>query len=591
MGRAMMARRRWARAILRPMPGDGLSRRELLGAGAAAGAVLALQRATPAAGATEHVLDFAALGDGDGWPGWRCPGVANVRRGGGEGRLEAASDVFPSDPRPVAFALDQRFRDGEIVTAVTAAGARTGVVLRRTGPRDYYAAIYDDEQRALVLVRRSPDGVSELARAAVATVRAPFALSLRATGTHPTLLEAGIAGGPSIAARDAAPTLQRAGDPGVLATARTLFPSAGPPVLPALGNLHLLPYGVQEGQAFMDTAVGAEVLGRIRERSTAAFARIAVRTAERPAPTAPSVIAATSGTPRLRGATVRVATDVPARVEIEVGAAPHFRHSRRITAGITDAFDAKLVNAVGLAPGRRVYWRARVRRRGREALGPVRSFRVLPRAGSPEPVRIAIGACAAQFGPAFDQLAARRPDLFIWQGDLNYPDTIGPLAQTVPAYAGIWRDFLANPRMASLLADALFAAQRDDHDYGVQDANSTNLVPCGLAPWESLLERRLCYRFSAGPADVWVLDQRRFKSDPKAPDGPGKTLLGAEQRAWLLQTLARSRAPLKVICSPCTLAPLEAKRARRQLGDRLHGGARPPARAHPRARERPHALR
>src|SRR4051795_5441554 len=170
------------------MAPDGLSRRELLGAGAAAGALLALQHAGPATAATERTLDFAQLRDGDGWPGWRCPGVANVRRGEGEGRLEAASDVFPCDPRPVAFALDQRFRDGEIVAAVTAAGAGTGVVLRRTGPRDYYAAIYDDEQRALVLVRRSPDRVSELARAAVAAVQTPFELSLRATGVRPTVL-------------------------------------------------------------------------------------------------------------------------------------------------------------------------------------------------------------------------------------------------------------------------------------------------------------------------------------------------------------------------------------------------------------------
>src|SRR4051794_2633538 len=342
MGRAMMPRRRWARAILRPMPGDGLSRRELLGAGAAAGAALALHRATPAAAATERVLDFAALGDGDGWPGWRCPGVANVRRGGGEGRLEAASDVFPCDPRPAAFALDRRFRDGEIVAAVTAAGAGTGVVLRRTGPRDYYAAIYDDEQRALVLVRRSPDGVSELARAAVAAVRAPFALSLRATGTHPTLLEAGIAGGPSIAARDAAPTLQRAGDPGVLATARTLFPSAGPPFLPALGNLHLLPYGVQEGQAFMDTAVGEQLLARIRERSTAAFTAITIRADDGPQPTSPSLVAVTTGAPFRAGANARVATDVPGRVEIEFARNPGFRRSRRINAGATNEFDAAL---------------------------------------------------------------------------------------------------------------------------------------------------------------------------------------------------------------------------------------------------------
>ena len=53
-----------------------------------------------------------------------------------------------------------------------------------------------------------------------------------------------------------------------------------------------------------------------------------------------------------------------------------------------------------------------------------------------------------------------------------------------------------------------------------------------------------------------MLDQRLNKTDPKAEDSPAKTLLGARQRAWLLRTLAASRAPFKVICSPCTLAPV-----------------------------------
>src|SRR3954453_10104594 len=160
----MMARAGVTGGILRRMPGDRLSRRELLGAGAAAGAVLALQRTAPVVAATERTLEFAALGDGDGWPAWRCPGVANLRRDGGVGVLEAASDVFPCDPRPVAFALDRRCRDGEIEALVNSGGAGTGVVLRRTSPRDYYAAIVDAEQGALIIVRRSPDGAQELAR-------------------------------------------------------------------------------------------------------------------------------------------------------------------------------------------------------------------------------------------------------------------------------------------------------------------------------------------------------------------------------------------------------------------------------------------
>jgi hypothetical protein len=541
-----------------------VSRRELLAAGAAAGVALGLQRAAAsrAQGQWSRALDFGSLGAGDGWPDWRCSGVANLRRTGGLGVLEAASDVFPCDPRPVAFAVDWRFLDGEVAAAVSAAGAGTGVVLRRSGPRDYYAALYDDEGAALVLLRRSPGGVAELARVAVARPAGGLRLSLRAAGRNPTALEATLepGSGQAVSARasDGAAALQRPGDPGVLATARTFFPSEGPPVVPALGNLHLLPYGVQEGQAVIGTPAGQAVVDTIRERSTAAFEEIAVRAAGRRQATRASVVAATNGAPRSGGAMLRVAADVPARVEIELASRPSFRGSRRLPAGRTDSFEAVIARAARLRPGRRVYWRARMRRRGLESVGPVRSFRVLPRAGSGAPVTIAIGSCASQFGPLFGHIADRRPDVFVWQGDLNYPDTLGPLAQTVPAYAGIWRDFLANPATAPLFEQGLFAGQRDDHDYGIQDANSTNLVPWGLAPWESLVERRPYYRFSAGLLDVWVLDQRLYKSDPRQEDTPAKTLLGMPQRDWLMRTLATSRAPFKVVCSPCTLAPLSA---------------------------------
>ena len=541
------------------MHGPRVSRRELLAAGAVAGVALGLRRTPSATAAPAARLDFRTLPPGDGWPGWACPGVATLRRDGRSGSIEAGSDVFPCDPRPVAFAVDQRFRDGGIEAIVASGGAGVGLVLRRVGPRDYYAAILDDEQGALVLVRRFPAGVHELARVSVGTPAEPLRLTFHAEGT---LLTATVAagGGPPVAvsARDAAPELQRAGDPGVLATARTLFPAEGPEVLPALGNLHLLPYGVQEGQAFVESPAGQTLLGSIRERSTAVFTEIDVLPAAAPEPTTASVVAATAATPIPRGVSLRVATDVPAGVEVELSVYPDFRRARRVPAAQTGAFDAVNVAAKGLRPGRRFYWRARLRRGGRETVGPVRSFRVPPRAGRPEPATLAIGSCAAQFGPAFDRIAERSPDVFVWQGDLNYPDTLGPLAQTVPGYAGIWRDFLANPRMEPIFGRALFAAQRDDHDYGLQDANSTNLVPWGLAPWESLVERRPWYRFAVGLAEVWVLDQRLFKSDPKAPDTPDKTLLGARQRDWLLRTLAASPAPFKVVCSPCTLAPLSA---------------------------------
>src|SRR4051812_35203131 len=542
---------------LRGMSGARINRRELLAVGAGGGGAGA-RRGTALAGSATATLEFASLGTGPGWPGWLCPGVANLGRSGGLGLLEAGSDVFPCDPRPVAFALDRRFRDGAVEALVRAGGAGAGVVVRRTSPRDYYAAIFDTEAPALVLVRRSPDGLHELARIPAPRQSGPVLLALSAKGARPTALLASLdlgAGVPlTLQASDAAPALQRAGDPGVLATARTLFPSAGPAVLPALGNLHLLPYGVQEGQAFIASPAGQEIVSQIRERSTGAFERIEVRPAGATQPTRPSVVGAFASPLQHGRAVLRGANDVPARVSLEISSHADFRHSRRISAGRTDRFEAAVAEVDAMRPGGRVYWRARVRRGGREAVGPVRSFRQLPRGGSAARATVAIGACAAQFGPIFDLIAARRPDAFVWQGDLNYPDTLGPLAQTVDGYAGIWRDFLANPRMKPFLERGLFSAQRDDHDYGVQDANSTNLVPWGIAPWESLIEGRGYYRFSAGLADFWVLDQRRHKSDPELPDKPAKTLLGARQRAWLLRTLAASDAPFKVICSPCTLA-------------------------------------
>jgi hypothetical protein len=470
--------------------------------------------------------------------------------------LEAGSDVFPNDPRPVAFAVDRRFRDGSVRAVVTRPGGGPGVVVRRRSPSAYYAAIYDAESAALSIVRRAGTDLATLARTAVIAAQAPVDLSLRARDSHPTTLEATLRTSDGrtfrASAQDASPALQRPGDAGVLATAQTLLPS-GSPVLPALGNLHLLPYAVQEGQAFLQTPVGQAFIGEIRRRSTAGFREIEIESAEAPRPTLPSVVAATTGAPFARGARLHVATDVPAGVWIELSRSPRFRRKRTVRVGRTGDYEAVTKAVHRLPAGRRVYWRARVRRRGRSAPGPVRSFRVLPRAGGRSRTRLVIASCGTQFGPIFDHLAARRPDVLIWQGDLNYPDTHGPLSQTATGYAGIWREFLANPRLASVVESASFVAQRDDHDYGLQDANSTNLPQWALAPWTALMGRRLYYRFSAGPLDVWVLNQRHFKSNPALPDTPDKTLLGQRQRDWLLRTLASSRAPFKLICSPVTL--------------------------------------
>ena len=505
-------------------------------------------------------VNFSSLPNRSGWPsGWACPGVANLRVSGGRGILEAGSDVFPYDPRPAAFAVDARITDGRVRAVVTAAGSLVGVLLRRTGPRDYYAAFYDAQHDLLSIVRRSGANLLTLNRTPVSAVNGEFTLELSAAGTSPTTLRAVLispTGIPlQVAAQDDHHALQRAGDAGVLGQARTLFPSKGPPVLPALGNLHLLPYGVQQGEWFIGTPLGQRVIDEIKRESTVAFREIVISSHSAPQATPASVIAATTMLPLLAGARVHVATDLPAQVTVEVDDTPRFERPRRLPAGRTGAFEGYAVDAGRLPSGRRAYWRATTRRAGSTAVGPVRSFPVLPPPGHAGRVRLAIAACGAQFGTLFKDLVALDPDVFVWQGDLNYPDTVGPLAQTMSGYAGIWRDFLANPLLAPLLERSAFVPMRDDHDYAGQDSNRAMIahLPWGVAPWNALMGNRIGVHFSAGLADVWVLDQRRFKSDPTLPDTRHKTLLGKTQRQWLLRTLRGSTAPFKVICSPCTV--------------------------------------
>jgi alkaline phosphatase D len=50
-----------------------------------------------------------------------------------------------------------------------------------------------------------------------------------------------------------------------------------------------------------------------------------------------------------------------------------------------------------------------------------------------------------------------------------------------------------------------------------------------------------------GDIDVFLLDDRWYRSANRAPDGPGKTMFGAPQIEWLKNALLHSQAPLKLI--------------------------------------------
>jgi alkaline phosphatase D len=57
------------------------------------------------------------------------------------------------------------------------------------------------------------------------------------------------------------------------------------------------------------------------------------------------------------------------------------------------------------------------------------------------------------------------------------------------------------------------------------------------------------FRWGRG-IQLWLLENREFRSPNDAPDGPEKTIWGKEQKAWLKETLLTSDADYRIIISP-----------------------------------------
>jgi alkaline phosphatase D len=60
------------------------------------------------------------------------------------------------------------------------------------------------------------------------------------------------------------------------------------------------------------------------------------------------------------------------------------------------------------------------------------------------------------------------------------------------------------------------------------------------------------FRWGRG-LQIWLTDNRDFRSPDEGPDGPGKTIWGAEQKAWLKQSLLASDASFKILLSPTAI--------------------------------------
>ena len=189
----------------------------------------------------------------------------------------------------------------------------------------------------------------------------------------------------------------------------------------------------------------------------------------------------------------------------------------------------------------------------------------------PPPFRVVTGSCAYINDAAYDRpgrpygdeydiftrIAAQSPDMMLWLGDNVYTreadfDSRWGMAER-------YRHTRALPELQPLLHSTHHYAIWDDHDYGPNEANrSFVLKDQSLALFKRYWsnpayglpgEPGIFTTFTFRDIDFFLLDNRYQRNSDKAPDRPGKGMLGKQQLAWLKDALLRSKAPFKIIAN------------------------------------------
>ncbi|NNE90989.1 MAG: alkaline phosphatase family protein, partial [Verrucomicrobiales bacterium] len=166
--------------------------------------------------------------------------------------------------------------------------------------------------------------------------------------------------------------------------------------------------------------------------------------------------------------------------------------------------------------------------------------------------------------PALETILKRKPDFFVGTGDNVYYDTPdNPRAGTIPELRQKWHEQFIQPRYRDLFAAVPTYWMVDDHDYRIDDGdNSGDYDPTPEVARNLMLEQlpvaphgdadAKTYRTHRVTKDlqVWFPENRMYRSDNETPDGPDKTIWGAEQKDWLKKTLLESDATFKLLISP-----------------------------------------
>ncbi|MDB5325349.1 MAG: alkaline phosphatase [Phycisphaerales bacterium] len=197
-------------------------------------------------------------------------------------------------------------------------------------------------------------------------------------------------------------------------------------------------------------------------------------------------------------------------------------------------------------------------------------FDTAPAADAPAEVRFCIMTCqdypdrGHPDGHAiYPAMQALRPHFTCLTGDLVYYDNDAPEADTPPLARFHWERMFSLPRLHEFTRQSGCYWTKDDHDTLKDDSfPGEKLGQLTFAEGQAIFRQQSPiidatpgYRTIRWGRDlqIWIVEGRDYRSANDIPDGPDKTIWGAEQKAWFKKSVSESTATWKVLVSPTPL--------------------------------------
>lgn len=237
------------------------------------------------------------------------------------------------------------------------------------------------------------------------------------------------------------------------------------------------------------------------------------------------------------------------------------RHFTTVHEGMSATADAEnnlcvTLTAQGLKPNTKYWYRLKF-------AGEDDKFQPLPHHTKTAPIgpaafSVGFGSCCRiqldPVQPIWNVARKLEPDMFFWLGDNIYADS---------DQSQILTDLYGRGRVVENIEPFLRSTPQmatwDDHDFGYNDSD-------GLSPYKATSLKvfkdfwpnpsfgednnpGVYFKQNYGGVDFFILDGRYHRDPTTQPDTPEKTMLGAEQKAWLKRQLKLSATPFKIIAT------------------------------------------